>query len=158
MATATRTDHAVRLPPRWFIRAFWVVQRAIYRISGRTLQRASAGKQGMLALRTTGRRSGAERLAIVGYFEDGPNLVTMAMNGWGEAEPAWWLNLQAHPDATVELVEGPRHVHARAAIGDERRRLWDRWASYDEGLDQYAAMRSHETAVVILEPRSDHSA
>jgi F420H(2)-dependent quinone reductase len=155
MATATGTGHAGRLPPRWFIRAFWVVQKAIYRISRRTLQRATAAKQGMLALRTVGRRSGAERLAIVGYFEDGPNLVTMAMNGWGEAEPAWWLNLQAHPDATVELVDGQRNVHARAAAGDERTRLWARWASYDQGLDQYAAMRSRETAVVIFEPRTD---
>src|SRR5262245_1180849 len=43
----------------------------------------------------------AERSVILGYVEDGPNLVTMAMNGWADGEPAWWLNLQAHPDATV---------------------------------------------------------
>jgi deazaflavin-dependent oxidoreductase (nitroreductase family) len=158
MATTANTPQAVRLPPRWFIRTFWVVQRAIYRISRRSLHRATADKEGMLALRTVGRRTGAERLAIVAYFEDGPNLVTMAMNGGGEAEPAWWLNLQAHPDATVELVDGQRNVHARAALGDERNRLWARWASYDKGLDQYAAMRSHETAVVIFEPRTKTAA
>ena len=50
---------------------------------------------------------------MVGYFEDGPNLVTMAMNGWGDAELAWWLNLQAHPDVTVDLVDGPRQVTGR---------------------------------------------
>ena len=38
----------------------------------------------MMRLTTVGRRSGQERKAILGYFEDGPNLVTMAMNGWGE--------------------------------------------------------------------------
>ena len=112
----------------------------------------------MLALRTVGRRTGAERMAILGYFEDGPNLVTMAMNGWGEAEPAWWLNLQAHPDATVELVDGKRDVRARAAAGDERARLWARQAHYDKDLDQYAAMRSHETAVVVFEPRTPSAA
>ena len=32
-------------------------------------------------------------------------------------------------------------------------RLWARWAEYDKGLDAYAARRSRETAVVILEPR-----
>jgi len=106
----------------------------------------------MLRLRTVGRRTGAERVAILGYFEDGSDLVTMAMNGWGEPEPAWWLNLQAHPDAMVDLVDGPRAVRARTAMGDERRRLWSRWAHYDQKLDQYAAMRSRETAVVILEP------
>ena len=64
-------------------------------------------KFGMLRLTTVGRRSGQPRVAIVGYYEDGPNLVTLAMNGWAEAEPAWWLNLQAQPDTTVELKRRP---------------------------------------------------
>jgi deazaflavin-dependent oxidoreductase (nitroreductase family) len=72
-----------------------------------------------MRLRTVGRRTGAERTAILGYFDDGPNLVTMAMNGWADPEPAWWLNLQAHPDASVELADGPRAVRARAADEDE---------------------------------------
>jgi deazaflavin-dependent oxidoreductase (nitroreductase family) len=106
----------------------------------------------MLRLLTVGRRTGVERLAILGYFEDGSDMVTMAMNGWGKPEPAWWLNLQAHPEATVELVDGRRPVRARAAVGEERQRLWARWAHYDKNLDQYATRRSGETAVVILEP------
>lgn len=155
MATTTNAAAGVRLPPRWFIRTYWAVQRAIYRMSRLSLRRATSDQWGMLALRTVGRRTGAERVAILGYFEDGPNLVTMAMNGWGEAEPAWWLNLQAHPDATVELVDGRRAVHARAAIGNERTGLWARQAHYDRDLDQYAALRSHETAVVVFEPRTE---
>ena len=51
---------------------------------------------------------------MVGYFEDGANLVTMAMNGWAEAEPAWWLNLQAQPRATVELAGEERTVTGQA--------------------------------------------
>ena len=74
----------------------------------------------MMRLRTLGLRSGQPRVAIVGYLEDGPNLVTLAMNGWAEAEPAWWLNLQAHPDTTVELKDGPRAVRGRAAVGEDR--------------------------------------
>ncbi len=105
-----------------------------------------------MRLTTIGRRSGHERSVIVGYFEDGPRLVTMAMNGWGEGEPAWWLNLQAHPDAHVELRDGPLDVTARAAEGEERERLWARWGAIDDNLDAYAARRSNETAVVILEP------
>ncbi|MGZ7036278.1 MAG: nitroreductase/quinone reductase family protein, partial [Ilumatobacteraceae bacterium] len=100
------------------------------------------------------RRSGLERSVIVGYFEDGPNLVTMAMNGWGEGEPAWWLNLQAQPDVRVDLADGSRLVTARAASGAERERLWSRWREIDKNLDAYAARRSTETAVVILEPRT----
>ena len=91
---------------------------------------------------------------MVCYFEDGPNIVTMAMNGWDEGEPAWWLNLQADPEATIETKSGARPVIAHAAVGDERERLWQRWREIDKNLDGYAARRSGETAVVVLEPRS----
>jgi deazaflavin-dependent oxidoreductase (nitroreductase family) len=90
---------------------------------------------------------------ILGYLDDGPNLVTMAMNGWADGEPAWWLNLQAHPDASVDLADGPRPVRGRTATGDERSRLWARWLDINPMLDSYAALRSEETAVVVLEPR-----
>jgi deazaflavin-dependent oxidoreductase (nitroreductase family) len=109
----------------------------------------------MMRLTTTGRRSGQERSVILGYFDDGPDLVTMAMNGWADGEPAWWLNLQAHPEASVDLVSGRRAVTGRAANGDERSRLWALWEDIDSDLDAYAALRSGETAVVILEPSAD---
>jgi deazaflavin-dependent oxidoreductase (nitroreductase family) len=108
----------------------------------------------MMRLTTTGRRSGLERAVILGYFEDGPNLVTMAMNGWASPEPAWWLNLQANPDVTVEVPGGRRAVSGRAAEGEERTRLWSRWQEIDRNLDGYAARRAGETAVVVLEPRT----
>ena len=107
----------------------------------------------MLRLTTVGRRSGRPRVAIVGYLEDGPNLVTLAMNGWAEAEPAWWLNLQAQPDTTVELKDGSRAIRARAAEGEERDRLWARWGELSDRYDAWAARRSGPTAVVVLEPR-----
>ena len=113
---------------------------------------AEAGRVGTLRLTTTGRRSGMPRQVVVGYFEDGRNLVTMAMNGWGPAEPAWWLNLQDHPDAIAETRDGARQVRARRAQGEERERLWSRWAEIDKNLDDYAARRPTETAVVVLEP------
>ena len=145
------------LPPRWVIRAAWVVHRAIYSVTrGRFgLRPASDTSWGMMRLRTIGRRSGKPRVAILGFYEDGPNLVTMAMNGWGEPEPAWWLNLQANPDTIVELPDGLRPVRGRAATPEERPRLWARWASYDgpDKLDSWANRRPRETAIVILEPR-----
>ena len=145
---------AARLPPRWFVRLAWSVHRGLYRVTGGRfgLRRAKANRWGMMHLTTIGRRSGQERGVILGYFDDGPNLVTLAMNGWGEGEPAWWLNLQAHPEVTVELVDGHRRVRGRAAAGEERSRLWDRWREIDENLDEFAALRPGETAVVILEP------
>jgi F420H(2)-dependent quinone reductase len=153
------SKQSTSLPPRWFIRSFWVVQRAVYSVTGGRfgLRSATADRWGMLRLRTVGRRSGKERTAILGYFEDGPDLVTMAMNGWADPEPAWWLNLQAHPDVTVDLPGGSRAVHARAANPDERPRLWAIQATYDKDLDAFAVRRSRETAVVILSPRPDVS-
>ncbi|HEX6327228.1 MAG TPA: nitroreductase/quinone reductase family protein [Jiangellaceae bacterium] len=150
---------APRLPPRWFVRLAWSLHRAICRVSGGRvgLWRAKPGRWGTVRLTTTGRRTGRDHRVIVGYVEDGPNLVTLAMNGWADPEPAWWLNLQAHPDATVELVGGSRPVRARAAEGEERTRLWARWHDIDRQLDSYAAMRTSETAVVILEPRPARS-
>jgi len=144
-----------RLPPRWFIRLAWITHRRLYRWTrGRLgLWRPKPGGWGTRRITTIGRRTGRARPVIVGYIEDGPNLITMAMNGWGDAEPAWWLNLQAHPDVTADLVGGPRRVTGRAAQGDERERLWARWRQIDKNLDAYAARRSIRTAIVILEPR-----
>jgi len=150
-----------RLPPRWFIRSAWVVHRAIHRFTGGRRGLATptpGGKFGYLRLNTVGRRSGQERAAILGYYEDGTNLVTLAMNGWADAEPAWWLNLQAHPDAVVELKNGSRRVRARAAEGEERARLWAKvrdYSGYGDNVDAYATLRSSETAVVVLEPRPE---
>ncbi|TQJ75379.1 nitroreductase/quinone reductase family protein [Streptomyces sp. SLBN-31] len=144
------------LPPRWFIRLAWYTHRGLYRVFGGRLGlwRPRAHGWGALRLTTTGRRTGRQRSVIIGYFEDGPNLVSLAMNGWGAGEPAWWLNLRAHPDASVDLVDGPRLVHGHAAAGEERSRLWARWREIDKNLDAYAARRPSETAVVVLEPRA----
>lgn len=149
---------APKLPPAWFKHAFWRVHRALNRVSGGRFLWTPASKRGWGALRltTTGRRSGRPRTVIVGYVEDGPNLVTMAMNGWDEGHPAWWLNLEANSDATVRLAHRmPQPVRARTASGDERLRLWKRWAEIDTDLDAYAASRSTTTPVVILEPRAN---
>ncbi|WP_342663899.1 nitroreductase family deazaflavin-dependent oxidoreductase [Amycolatopsis benzoatilytica] len=105
-----------------------------------------------MRLTTVGRRTGQERGVILAYFRDGPDLVTLAMNGWAGPEPAWWLNLQARPEATVTLVDGQHRIRGRAADGEERERLWARWRELDKNLDAYAARRPGQTAVVILEP------
>jgi F420H(2)-dependent quinone reductase len=144
------------LPPRWFVRGVWYAHRALFRITGGRfgLRQASKDQWGTMRLSTIGRRSGLKRSVILAYMEDGPNLITLAMNGWAEPEPAWWLNLQGHPEALVEFPGGRRTVTGRAARGEERSRLWAQWRETDPKLDAYAALRSRETAVVILEPQS----
>lgn len=159
-AAGTADGTVPPLLPRPLIRTFWTLHRFAHRITaGRFgLSRPETGARfGMMRLATIGRRTGRSRIAIVGYFEDGPNLVTLAMNGWGEAEPAWWLNLQATPDAVVALPDGTRTVRARAATGDERDRLWAMFRDYPgwgDDITALAARRPAATAVVVLEPRS----
>lgn len=147
-----------KLPPAWFKHLFWQVHRGLVRVSGGRFLWTDASKRGWGAMRltTVGRRSGHDRSVIVGYLHDGPNLVVLAMNGWDEGDPAWYRNLEANPDAVVQLAhEDPRPVRARRAVGPEHDRLWQRWATVDDGLDAYAALRSHDTPVVVFEPRDE---
>jgi deazaflavin-dependent oxidoreductase (nitroreductase family) len=86
-----------RLPPPWFVHTAWRAHRALYRLSGGRFLWTTSNRRGWGALRLTtiGRKSGQERSVIIGYVEDGPNLVALAMNGWDEGHPSWWLNLEA---------------------------------------------------------------
>ncbi len=144
------------MPPRWFVYTAWKFHRSYFRVTGgrRGLWKPEPGKWGTMRLSVPGRKSGKERQVILGYYEDGQNYVTLAMNGWGYPEPAWWLNLQAHPEAKLELKDRTLPVRGRAATGEERDRLWATWRDYNKEFDAYAALRARETAVVVLEPAS----
>jgi deazaflavin-dependent oxidoreductase (nitroreductase family) len=154
---------AERPVPRPLLKTFWGLHRVLYRISGGQvgLRSPQVGKTfGVMRLTTIGRRSGRTRVAMVGYFPDGPNLVTLAMNGWAKTDPGWWLNLQAVAEARVELPGGARLVTARAAAGAERERLWAKFADYPgwgNDLDGLSAHTTREAAVVVFEPRGGQS-
>jgi deazaflavin-dependent oxidoreductase (nitroreductase family) len=152
----TAAPRQPKVPPRWFVHPAWRVHRALYRLSGGRFLWTTSNKRGWGALRLTtmGRKSGQERNVIIGYLEEGPNLVGIAINGWDDGHPSWWLNLEAHPEAVVRLADQhPRPVRARLAAADERDRLWQRWVAVDPRIDSYAGRRSTETPVVVLEPR-----
>jgi deazaflavin-dependent oxidoreductase (nitroreductase family) len=149
-----------RVPPRWFVRTAWVVHRALLRLTGDRIgmgRPTAGGRFGILRLHTIGRRSGQRRAVLLGYIEDGDRLVTLAMNGWDRADPAWWLNLQTNPAATVDLPGGgTREVTASPAAGADRERLWaalHQYAGYGD-MDGFAENRGRETAVVVLTPSS----
>ncbi|MFQ1002633.1 nitroreductase/quinone reductase family protein [Modestobacter sp. SSW1-42] len=143
-----------RMPPAWFVHTAWRVHRALYRVRRFLWTPASKRGWGALRLTTLGRRTGRQRSVIVGYLEDGTDLVTLAMNGLEEGHPSWWLDLEAHPDAVVRLAhQGPRPVRARQATGEERDRLWQRWVAVDPSHDVHAARRTTEIAVIVLAPQ-----
>ena len=93
------TKQTVGIPPRWFVRAPRAVHRGLYLVTRGCfgLWPPKPDKWGTMRLTTIGRRTGQARSVILGYYEDGPNVVTMAMNGWADDEPAWWLNLPLTP-------------------------------------------------------------
>jgi deazaflavin-dependent oxidoreductase (nitroreductase family) len=154
------TPHA---PRHWLIRLFGVVHLGFHRLTGGRLglSRPTPDHWGTMCLTTTGRHTGRERSAMLGYYEDGPNLVALAVNAWADVEPAWMLNLRTHPDARVELTDGSRQVRARVAQGEERARLWACWRDLGErsgealmaNADAHAGRLPREPAVVVLEPR-----
>ncbi|HET7727446.1 MAG TPA: nitroreductase/quinone reductase family protein [Candidatus Limnocylindrales bacterium] len=158
--TAENVRSDVRTPPRAIINLFWKLHRFAYRVTGGRFGLTSPRPDerfGMLRLVTTGRRSGKRRETMIGFYEDGANLVTLAMNGWRDTDPAWWLNLQASPVATVDLPGGRRAVRARAADGAERDRLWSifqRYSGWGDDLEMLVATRTVPTTVVVLEPVS----
>lgn len=75
----------------------------------------------------------------------------MAMNGWAAPEPAWWLNLHAHLDPTLDMADRSLAVRGRVASGEEHERLWARWQEHGDDVERYATHRPTETAVVVLE-------
>ena len=103
------SDHRTpRLPPRRVIRTIWSIHRALAgRLRGGrwSLSTPAPGHAGLLRLWTTGRRSGLPRDVLLRYVASGDDLVTLAMNGWDTADPAWWLNLQTQPRARVDLAD-----------------------------------------------------
>lgn len=160
MAEAVREQKASPAVPRWLVKTIWVLHRAAYRLTGGRfgLRPPTPTQWGILRMKTLGRRTGRERIAILGYIEDGANLAIPAMNGWADPEPAWWLNLQSNPEATVELADGSsRRVTARSAVAEQRDRLWARLVDLGSAAytDANAALRSRETAIVVLQPRPE---
>ena len=151
----TTTTEAPKLPPAWFKHLFWRGHRSLYGLLGDRVLWTPENKRGRGAMHmtTVGRKSGERRSVILGYIDDDGSPVVLAMNGWDEGLPAWWLNLEANPDAVIRTKGQPlRRVRARRVEGDERERLWRRWATIDDGLDAYAASRSADTPVVVFEP------
>jgi hypothetical protein len=91
----------------------------------------------------------------VRYVRRGDDFITLAMNGWDPAQPAWWLNLEASGLATIDLPNGSMHVRAARAEGIERDELWRLCAAirgWGDGLDRFARLRPSGTDVVILHP------
>lgn len=127
---------------------------AIYRASGGRIGHTLPGLPKILLLDHVGARSGTKRTSPLLYVADGEDLVIVASKGGFPKHPAWFHNLRANPDTTVQVGRERRDVHARVATPEERARLWPRAVDAYSGYADYQRKAEREIPMVILEPRS----
>jgi deazaflavin-dependent oxidoreductase (nitroreductase family) len=104
-----------------------------------------------LILTTLGRRSGERRSTPLIYQRDGEDLLVVASKGGADEPPAWYLNLVADPNVTVQ-VRGERFAaRARDATAQEKPALWQKMVATWPAYDDYRKKTSREIPVVVLE-------
>ncbi|HEX8753817.1 MAG TPA: nitroreductase family deazaflavin-dependent oxidoreductase [Solirubrobacterales bacterium] len=141
-------------------RAWPVIWRAmgahtfLYRRTGGRLGQRLPGIRGrVLLLDHVGARSGVKRTSPLLYAQDGKDLLLVASKGGFPKNPAWYYNLRANPDTTVQVGSELRDVHARVAGPEERERLWALAVASYRGYEDYRARTDREIPLVVLEPR-----
>jgi deazaflavin-dependent oxidoreductase (nitroreductase family) len=150
-------DAYARISPRLAHRpgsaAFSRTHALLLRLTrGRVGRRFMGGD--VLVLRTVGRRSGKPREAPMFYVPYRDGYAVVASNAASERPPAWWLNLQARPEAEATVGDGWRPVRAREASPAERDELWPLFVDMYRGYDHYKEIARREMPVVVLEPRA----
>ena len=139
---------------RW-LAAFWTRTHArLLRLSKGRLRFGFffAGDMKVLALTTTGRKSGEERSSVVAFLPEGDAFAVVASNAGADRTPAWWLNLQATPQGRVDADGRRVEVRAREATPEERERLWPRFVEANESYRHYETYTDRPLPVVLLEP------
>jgi deazaflavin-dependent oxidoreductase (nitroreductase family) len=126
----------------------------LYRRTGGRLGHRIPGLRGkMLLLDHVGAKTGTHRTSPLQYVEDGADVVVIASKGGFHKHPAWFHNLMANPDTTVQVGSKTRAVHAREARPEERERLWEKAVAIYRPYEYYRARAEREIPLVVLEPR-----
>ena len=126
---------------------------AIYRATGGRIGHRVPGAPPMLLIDHVGAKSGAHRTSPLVYGRDGQNLILVASKGGYPKNPAWYHNLVANPDTTVQVGSRHQSVHARVATAEERPRLWELMVGVYGGYEDYQRRTEREIPLVVLEPR-----
>ena len=105
----------------------------------------------MVLLHTVGARSGEERVNPLVYQADGDRIAIFGSKAGAPTHPAWYHNLLANPDVTVELGPDTVPMRARVAEPDERERIWSRQKEIMPGFADYEANTTRVIPVVFLE-------
>jgi deazaflavin-dependent oxidoreductase (nitroreductase family) len=126
----------------------------VYRATGGRIGHTGPGLPSMLLLDHVGAKSGTGRTSPLLYFRDGEDVVIVASKGGFPQHPAWYHNLMANPETTVQIGSEKRRVRARRATPEERERLWPVALKQYRGYADYQARsKGREIPLVILEPR-----
>jgi deazaflavin-dependent oxidoreductase (nitroreductase family) len=126
----------------------------IYRATAGVIGHRFPGLPPMLLLDHVGAKSKVKRTTPLVYIPDGDDLVLVASKGGYPKHPAWFHNLRAHPDITVQVGSKRRPVRARVATAEERKRLWPKAVAAYSGYSGYQERTDREIPLVVLEPRS----
>lgn len=130
---------------------FVALHKQVYRATGgRLLGRFGHIEQVLLS--TTGRSSGQTRTTPLAGTPDGDRLILVASNNGGDAHPAWYLNLVANPQVSVQRGATVTPMTARTAEGAERDRLWELVVRNNPGYARYAERTTRRIPVVVCEP------
>jgi F420H(2)-dependent quinone reductase len=122
----------------------------LYRLTGGRVGGRVRGVD-IVLLEHVGRKSGKRRTSPLLYIRDGENLVIVASKGGAAKHPAWWINLRANPETTVQVGGERRRVRAREAEGEERERLWTRVVEVWPDYENYQRRTERRIPVVVLE-------
>ena len=134
---------------RFLIRIISLIHGVLYRATSGFIG-ASIGAP-VLMLTTVGRKSGRSRTTPLLYLEESSNRVIVGSNAGDDRHPAWWLNLQANPVATMQIRGARMRVRARKASEREKSDLWPRFVNMHSGYQAYRQRTKRDIPVVILE-------
>jgi deazaflavin-dependent oxidoreductase (nitroreductase family) len=122
--------------------------------------RETAGERGydwrgtnILLLSNKGRVSGERRTTPLIHRTDDGRWIVVASKGGAPANPGWYENLRANPDATIQVLADEIPVRASTAAGEERRRLWSLMSEVWPDYDAYQTRTDREIPVVVLSRR-----
>jgi deazaflavin-dependent oxidoreductase (nitroreductase family) len=137
--------------PSVVLHALAAVHCMVYRWSRGRLGSRVRGRP-VLLLTTRGRRSRRERTSPVCFLVADEQLVLAAAAGGRPRHPAWYLNLRANPQVSVQLGAQRRLMVARVAEGVEWAHLWERVCREYPICASYARRSGREIPVVVLRP------
>jgi deazaflavin-dependent oxidoreductase (nitroreductase family) len=130
------------------------VHASLYRLTGGRFGHRFPGLAApMLLLDHVGARSGVKRTTPLLYIEDGDDVVIVASKGGYPSHPAWYHNLRANPETTVQIGSEYRPVRGRVASAEERPRLWEKAVAVYPGYRGYQQRTQREIPLVILSRR-----